>query len=354
VTQTNTLGSGCTTTTPTTTANMTLANGFGCATQNAIQNNWAVDKDYRLGMAQIFNVNVQRTFPKGIVWNLGYNGSYGRNLDIVGSPNGVPVTINATGKTTPNQAPFDYETSGAWSHSNQLVTSVQKRMQKGIALGATYTYMHAIDNASGVGGAIGSAVQNFFNIAGEEGNSSFDQRHNLSGNFVMELPFGPNRAFFNKGGKVSYILDGWDLSGNFTFGSGHYLTPQYAASSSTAFSGNTFTQRPDRVFTQPIAGPGSLKEWFNTAAFTAPANGYGTASQGSIEGPGTVSVASSLARNFTMGGTRSMEARITANNVFNTVQYSGVSTTLSGSNGFGTVTSAAAMRSITFQARYRF
>jgi hypothetical protein len=44
---------------------------------------------------------------------------------------------------------------------------------------------------------------------------------------------------------------------------------------------------------------------------------------------------------------------VTANNVFNTVQYSGIDTTLN-SRTFGQVTSAAPMRRITFMARYRF
>jgi hypothetical protein len=357
VTQTNTLSSGCTTETPTTAANMTLANGFGCATQESILNNWAVDKNYRLGMVQIYNLNVQRTVGLGIVLNVGYNGAKGSNLDVVGSPNGVPTGINATGRTTPNQAPFDFEESAASSHSNQLVVSAQKRMQKGIALGATYTYMHAIDNASGVGGAVGTPVQNLFNLAAEEGNSSFDQRHNLTGQWVFEPPFGPNRALLNKGGPVAYVLDGWSLSGTFTFATGNYLTPQYSGNTEEAFSGNTFIQRPNRVFPQPLKGPGSVTRWFNTAAFTAPlTNGlttYGTASPGSIEGPGTVSVAASASRTFQLGETRSFEARITANNVFNTVQYSGINVTQNSFN-FGQVTSAAAMRNILFQARYRF
>jgi len=363
--QTNTLSSGCTTTTPTTTANMTLANGFGCSTNELIQNNWAVDKNYKLGMVQVYNLNIQKTLPLGVVFNLGYNGSKGSNLDVVGSPNGVPSSINAAGVTTPSVAPFDYEESGANSHSNQLVVSAQKRQQKGIALGVTYTYMHAIDNASGVGGAVGTPVQNLFNLAAEEGNSSFDQRHNLTGNWVTELPFGPNRAFLNKGGLWAHALDGFSLSGTFTFATGNYLTPQYTGSAAEALSGNVYTQRPNRVFTQPITGPGSVKQWFNTAAF-APACSvalvnnqcpgttvYGTASQGSIEGPGTVAVTASLSRTLQLGQTRSFEMRVTATNVFNTVQYSGINTT-ENSFTFGQVTSAAQMRTLLVQARYRF
>jgi hypothetical protein len=61
-----------------------------------------------------------------------------------------------------------------------------------------------------------------------------------------------------------------------------------------------------------------------------------------------------------LGETRSFEIRATANNVFNTVQYSGVDTTLftglesDRSNAFGQVTSAGAMRSFQFTARFRF
>jgi hypothetical protein len=41
------------------------------------------------------------------------------------------------------------------------------------------------------------------------------------------------------------------------------------------------------------------------------------------------------------------------NNVFNTVQYSGVDSTL-GSGTYGEVISTAAMRSFTFRGQYRF
>jgi hypothetical protein len=80
---------------------------------------------------------------------------------------------------------------------------------------------------------------------------------------------------------------------------------------------------------------------------------YGNASQGSIEGPGTVSTNASLSRTVSFGGTNSFEARVTATNVFNTVQYSGISTNVNSAN-FGQVTSAAAMRALQVQARYRF
>jgi hypothetical protein len=347
VTQTNTLTSGCTTTTTTTKANMTLANGFGCSSLYAITNNYAVDPNYRLGMTQVYNLNIQKTLPLQTVFNIGYNGTKASGLDIYGTPNGTTA-----GSTVAGVAPFDYETSGATLHSNQLVVSLQKRQQKGIAVGATYTYGHAIDDASAVGnGAARTPMQNFYNLRGEEGNSSLDVRHSVTGNWLAELPFGPNRRFLNKGGVMAKALDGFNVSGNFTFASGTYLTPTYSGTEQ-ANSGNTFTQRPDRNYSLSSKGPGSYKEFFNTLAFTQP-TGYGSAAVDSIEGPGTVSVAASLSRTLQFKGTNSLETRVTATNVFNTVQYSGVTTNLY-SLTFGQVQSAAAMRAIQYQARYRF
>jgi hypothetical protein len=353
-TQTN--ADGTTVTRPATTANLTLASGFGpagslfgCSTLESVLNNYAVDPNYRLGMVQVYNLNIQKKIPLGIVLNVGYNGAKGSNLDVVGSPNGGP-----TGVTTPGTEPFDYEESGAGSHANSLVVSAQKQQQKGVALGFTYTYSHTIDNASGVGGSVGSPVQNLYNLAAEEGNSSFDQRHNLTGNWLYELPVGPNRAFLNKGGFMAKVLDGYSVSGTFTFASGNYLTPSYSNNETEAAAGNVYQQRPNRVFSQPLKGPGKVDDFFNTAAFTAPASGqYGNASPGSIEGPGTVSVNASLSRTVDFGESRSFEARVTASNVFNTVQYSGINTTY-GLPNFGEVTSAAPMRSLLVQARYRF
>ncbi len=334
---------------PATTANFTLANGFGCsANAYTIQNNWAVDPNYKLGMLQLYNLNLQRTIPLGIVLNVGYNGEKGSNLDVVGSPNATP-----SGITTPSIAPFDLEESRAGLHTNSLVISAHKRQQKGIALGLTYTYSHAIDNASGIGGAVGRPVQNLYRLDLEEGNSSFDQRHNLTGNWLIELPFGPNRAFLNKGGAWSYALDGFSISGTFVFASGNYLTPIYSGNQGEALAANVFVQRPNRDISQPVKGPGTKDNWFNTAAFTDPGTSYGTASQGSIEGPGTVAITASLSRTFTLGETRSLEARVTAVNPFNTVQYSGIDV-VENDRQFGTVRSAAEMRTLQLQARYRF
>lgn len=327
--------------------NMTLASAFNCSTV-PVQNNYAASLNYRLGHVQIWNLDIQRTFPLGIVANIGYNGAKGGALDIVRAPNRT-----TGGVLNPLAQAFNYEDSLGYSRFNALSVNVRKRLQKGISLQASYQYGHSIDDASSIGGTTVAPAQNDLDLAAEEGNSSFDIRHKVKGSWVIELPFGPNRAFLSNGGFWSKALDGFSFSGNYTFATGTYYTPHYVATVAETSSGSNNSLRPDRNFSSAIAGAGTIRDWFNKAAFTAPKGQYGTASRGSIEGPGTVSVDASLSRTIPLGETRSFEARVTAANVFNTVQYSGIDTTLN-SPTFGQVTSAAPMRQITVAARYRF
>jgi hypothetical protein len=342
-TQTNIVGQpGCTL------GSLTLANGFGCST-TPVQNNYAVNRSYRLGHVQVWNIDIQRTLPMGIVANIGYNGAKGGDLDILRAPNRT-----AYGVVNSGAQPFNYEDSLGYSRFHQLSVNVRKRLQKGISLQATYHYGHSIDNASSIGGGQSTVAQNDQDLDAEEGNSTFDVRHQVTGNWVLELPFGPNRAFLSKGGFWSKALDGFSLSGDFTFATGTYYTPHFVSTVAETATGSNNSLRPDRVFSQPIPGAGTILDWFNQAAFVPPpANTFGTASRGSIEGPGIVVADASLSRTLALGDTRSFEARVTATNVFNTVQYSGIDT-VQNSQTFGQVTSAAAMRRLTVLARYRF
>jgi hypothetical protein len=101
------------------------------------------------------------------------------------------------------------------------------------------------------------------------------------------------------------------------------------------------------------AGGGRLENWFNKDAFTPPTGVYGTASRFSIPGPSAWTFNGSISKSLRFGDTKTFEMRATADNVFNTVQYSGVDSTL-GSATYGQVTSTSAMRSFTFIGRYRF
>ncbi|HEU5351859.1 MAG TPA: carboxypeptidase-like regulatory domain-containing protein [Terracidiphilus sp.] len=328
---------------------LTLADGFPAP---AATGDYAVDPHYTLPYVEVWNLDVQKALPWGVVMNLGYNGSKGNHLDITSAPGRAPDGTSYSGVL------FNYEQAAAFSKFNAGTLRLNKRLRNGLALGADYQYSHSIDDAGSVGGTSTVVAQNWQDLGAEEGNSSFDQRHKVSGRYLYELPFGQDKHWITTG-KAAHIFEGFSISGDFTFATGAPLTPRYAASAADVVRGTAGTLRPDRVPGVSLtAGAGSLGEWFNTAAFTAPgakAGGYvyGDASRNSISGPGTVENDMTLSKTMQLGDTRSMEVRATATNVFNTVQYSGVDTSPD-SRTFGQVTSTGAMRSFNFVARFRF
>ena len=327
----------------------TLANGFPQPQTTA---NYAVNKNFRLPYVQVYNFDVQRTLGKGIVLNVGYNGAKGTKLDVVTAP-GRNSTTSLSGVL------YDYEDSVAFSNYNALVVRANKRLANGIALTGTYTYSHSIDNASSIGGNGGSATvvaQNWQNLLAEEGNSSFDIRHRVTGTFLYEFPFGPDAKYLTSNNWLSHTFSNMSASGNYTFATGTPLTPRYEADVADVSRGSTGSLRPNRVPGSSITtGAGTSTRWFNTGAFSSLTGDqvYGSASRNSIPGPGTVQINGSLSKTVHVTETRTLELRATADNIFNTVQYAGVNTTL-GSNAYGQVISAAAMRQFTFLARFRY
>ncbi len=346
-----------------------LANGFPVPESQQI-GTWAVNKNYRLPYVQVWNVNLQRTIPWEIVLNAGYSGTKGSRLDVVDAPGRYPETAGGVLTTTQPTAaanpalivPYDYENSGAFSNYNALAVSARKRLSGGISLQATYTYSHAIDDASSVGGNGGTTcggtclAQNWQDLRAEESNSSFDVRHNLQGSFLYELPFGPQTHLLTADW-LGHALANMNFSGTYQFASGNPLTPHYESTSLGVTTGTTNSLRPDRAPGASLtAGGGHLENWFNKAAFVTPAGLYGTASRLSIPGPGIVSVDMSASKSIRFGDFKTLELRATADNVFNTVQYShtgGVDSTL-GDASYDQVTATEPMRQFSFVGRFRF
>ena len=162
-------------------------------------------------------------------------------------------------------------------------------------------------------------------------------RHKLSGNWILELPFGPNRAFLNKGGVWAKIMDGYSISGNYTFATGDVSDAELRRDAGRDCGGLAELAAAEPGAWQSIKGQGTLKHWFNTAAFVATAGrDVGDASRNSVQLPGTVSVNGSLSRTVPLGDTRSFEVRVNANNVFNTVQYRSIDTQIN-SQTFGSL-----------------
>jgi len=327
---------------------LTLSNGFP-ATSGTVTNNFAVNPNYRLGYVQIWNLDIQRELPGGVVLNTGYNGAKGTRLDI---ERALLVAGNQ---------PFTYESSEGNSILHAGTVRFRKRMAKGIGLSAQYVYSKSIDDASSIGGGGSVVAQNAFDISADRGLSSFDQRHKFTGNWIYDLPIGENRHFVAKGA-WGHLFGAWQWSGDFTVGSGLYFTPRVLGGALDIGRGVSGSLRTNTVAGQTVAlsNPTAL-EWFNTAAFCAPSatcvspsgTVFGDAGRNIIEGPGQVTLDMALNKTITIKESRALDLRFSANNVFNNVHFTSINTAVN-SFTFGEVTGTGSMRRVIMTARFRF
>jgi hypothetical protein len=319
-------------------------------TTPAAQNNYGVDPNYGIGYVQLWNVDVQHDLTSTLNVGLSYIGTHGSSLDILRAPNrtanGDPVIPGVTS--------FLWESSGGVSTMHAFSFRARKRLSQGFQVGGTYTYSKAFDNASSLGGGGGVVAQNDQDLAAEWGPSSFDVRHRFTSDFSIELPFGSNRRWLTRDGLANEVFGGWMLNGTLSFSSGTPYTALVSGAVTDAAGGVSGALRAD-YNGQPIAlSNPTIAQFFNTAAFTPPADGtYGTAGRNTIVGPGQRSFNMALMKNFTVRGLRTLSLRIQANNVLNMVVWRGINTNVN-SSGFGQVTSTGPMRSVQIILRAGF
>src|ERR1035438_4615090 len=104
-----------------------------------------------------------------------------------------------------------------------------------------------------------------------------------------------------------------------------------------------------------LSYPQTRTEWFNPAAFSAPAQlAFGNAQEGAIRGPGRINFNLNLYKDFRLWN-ESSKLRFGAEffNALNHTQFGGVSTTFGASN-FGQVTSTYDPRTIELSLKLSF
>jgi hypothetical protein len=332
----------------------TLENGFSTPTLNPTKpppptNNFGIDPNYRTAYVQLWNLNVQHELTPTLLLNVGYTGSKGTALDMLRAPNRSPA-----GQKFSNIEAFNWETSQGSSILHAGSVRLRKRMTNGVAVGGTYTYAKSIDNASSIGGGAQVVAQDDTNLRAERGLSSFDQRHKLTGDWTLELPWGEGRKWLTRPGIVQKAFGDWLLQSSFTVASGTPFTARVLGSFSDVAGGTNGTLRANYTGEPIQSGDHSIKHWFNTDAFKAPPPGaYGTSGRNTIIGPGSAAFNLVLSKNFPLPNSMGVEMRAEADNVLNHPNYSGLDTTVN-SPTFGQVTSVASMRKMILSVHYRF
>lgn len=107
-------------------------------------------------------------------------------------------------------------TNLARSNYHSLQTVLRKRFTHGLTFDINYTYGRSLDYASSIEnvGALGGQIADIFNPKNQYALSGFDLKHQLTSNWVYELPFGRGKQLGSGANSVvNQIIGGWQTSG---------------------------------------------------------------------------------------------------------------------------------------------
>ena len=315
--------------------------------------NLTLSPNMTLPYTQDWDLNLQHSFGRNYLFEIGYVGTKGTHLPrfIEGNPavfvpgyvNGQPISNSGNANQrrlysgcTLNDPPSSciFSSTGeiasiANSSYNALEVSLQKRFSHGISFLGSYTWSKTIDDASSFN-MTGSAAkpvagendlaQNPFDVGAERGLSMFDARHRFVFSYVWDLPFWLNGHEWYK-----HVLGGWQLSGIVTLMSGTPFTvfdsndvsAQGSAPEITGFS----AQRPDLVG-DPNNGPHTVSAWLNANAFkqldpVLQAGQFGTAGRNISIGPDYLDWDFGVLKNIKLSEAMSLQFRAELFNILN-------------------------------------
>lgn len=115
-------------------------------------------------------------------------------------------------------------TNNAVSNYNGLTATVTRRFSHGFNGSLNYTWAHALDEVSnggllGFNAGVGDSILGVLNPnclrCGNYSNADYDVRHNLTANYVWDLPFKASGAALNR------VISGWSVSGTFFYHTGY-------------------------------------------------------------------------------------------------------------------------------------
>jgi hypothetical protein len=298
-------------------------------------------------------------------------GNLSRHLSLYGAPNTAPGLWRPGTNTNPFNPFPDLGGIGQVHYAgvstyNSLQAKVEKRYSHGLTFLATYTWSHALDDASDAGGlftAIGNRQPALIPYIDELTNSVFDIRNRFTINGNYELPIGRGRTFLSNSSRwLDEIVGGWSSSLTYAAQTGTPFTvyPNISTASggsarafpvSDPFAGGgtpdptnpSLTSCPAQVktklnyfnpcaFRNPLPGEmisdathpvGSVNPDGVPVKFQAPVTDKATAiallgsTQNNIYGPGYYQVNMSLFKSFSTWREQSLQFRADAFNILN-------------------------------------
>ena len=332
----------------------------------------------KTGYNQQWNFTIQRALTQNTMLQVAYAGNKGTHLTafewsgVVNVNQLRPETLSQGSALTKlvNNPFYGYISSGAlskqqiqagqllrpypeWDAVDPAVIGVgnsiyhslqamfQKRFASGTSMIASYTWSKSISDVADGEWANGSfTVRNFYCFSCERAVSVYDTPHRFTLSFTSELPFGKGKRFGSSWpGVVNHVLGGWQANAFATLCSGQPLVFGVGTNTSYSMGGN---QHPDATgVSADLGGAQTIYKWFDTAAFTHPAN-YTFGNLGrtytAVRRDLTRNIDASLFKAFRIMEKLRLEFRAEAFNLTNTPVFAAPNRTVD-SSSFGIVTS---------------
>jgi Carboxypeptidase regulatory-like domain/TonB dependent receptor len=357
---------------------------------------YSIDPHIKTPFAQQWHFGLQYQLPGETILDVSYGGSHGQRLFAFYNGNQAVTAIapqfttlcndpTTTPPTTPANCPtaarrpfpaidgnISTFRSNAYSNYHSLQARLEKRFSRGLQFEFSYTYSHALDDASSA--SLGSLNNGDFrdqlHPEFEYGNADFDVRHHFVASYIYELPFGRGKTFGRDvSGPVNQLIGNWQVSGIVSASTGNYFTvSDINSNNSTVDCAGTVTfncSRPNLIG-NPNGKPCVAGTYFNTCAFASNTaiGTFGNAGRNIVRGPGYQDWDFSIFKTFPIREQMRFEFRAEFFNIWNHVnpltgptgqdgQVEPVSVEL-GQAQFGFVQAARDPRFIQFALKFYF
>jgi len=318
------------------------------------------------GNVESWHFTIQRTLASGWVLDLGYVGTKGRDLMILGDlnqsrPNNIGENLSVDARRPIQEFGF-IQTAfpGGFLDYHAFQAKLERRFSAGFYLLNSFTWSKAIDNASGhleVQNGDNSRV-NYLDLRNEKGLSGYDQPFSNTTTLLYDLPAGKGRRFGSGWSRpADFALGGWRLTAINFLTSGTPVNLSYSPASAQQVSGAP-TYRPDIIGdAKTPAASRTVQRWLNPDTVIAPAavnRPFGNAGRNTVRGPALYQLNLGLHKDFAITESKTLEFRMEAFNLFNTTNL-GTPNANRSSGAFGSITGLTQpAREIQFALRFAF
>ena len=307
----------------------------------------AISNNRRNPYHQQWNFTVEREITANTAVRLSYVGNKGTHLERLFNLNDPPPAPGAVQPRRPYQ-PFGaitYYESGRDSNTHQGQLGVLRRFSSGFAFQLEYQFTRALGEQIHVLPPMDNR-----NTRLDRGNLDGIRKHFTALNYIYDLPFGRGKRFGSSvSGLAGKLLEGWQIAGISSFGSGEPF--------SVTFTSTTLgwpSSRADIVGDPKVSDP-SIVQWFNPAAFAVPAPfTYGNSARNLLFGPGFFNWDAAIFKNTMLTDKVRLEFRVESFNVLNHPNFGLPASNISVPATVGRISSATDPRDIQFGLRLAF